>query len=77
MGEHGPRPPFGTDVDHRPGMGLPQIPQEGNRQQRVADVLRADHEDPLPRRPGGFLTASDHRAKPTKKLNSCLLSYGA
>ena len=75
--EHCPRPPLRTDVDHGIGVGQPEVPQKRDRQERVADVLRADDEDPLlgPRR---FVPSRvAHRAKPTKKLNSCLLSYGA
>ena len=75
--EHGPRPPLGTDVDDGIGMGPAEVPQERDRQERVADVLRADHEDPLLRPRRRVPSCAAHRAKPTKKLNSCLLSYGA
>jgi len=76
-GQQGPRPGRGADVDRGPRVRPAEVAEEGNRQQRVAEILRADHEDPFVGCGLGSGGAAAHRAKPTKKLNSCLLSYGA
>jgi len=40
----------GDGLDHGLGMCGAEVPQEGDRQQRVAEVPGADHDDPLPPR---------------------------